>query len=79
MSKLCIKCGNEIPQARLNALPETDTCVNCSGVKKVKGFNVVEHKTGNWTQIISDDSIHQELVRLDHSKGRARTGYAGAQ
>jgi RNA polymerase-binding transcription factor DksA len=26
----CAKCGAEIPAERLEALPDTDTCVNCS-------------------------------------------------
>ena len=28
--KNCIYCGKKIPQARLEALPHTDTCVACS-------------------------------------------------
>lgn len=28
--KNCIYCGKKIPQARLDALPHTDTCVKCS-------------------------------------------------
>lgn len=26
----CIRCGNEIPEARLKALPETELCIGCS-------------------------------------------------
>lgn len=26
----CVKCGQPIPQARLDALPDVTTCVNCS-------------------------------------------------
>lgn len=75
---LCKNCQAEIPEARLKALPGTQTCVQCSNTSKVKGFTVVEHKTGNWIQIV-DSQTHKELSRLDHSKGRARTGYAGAK
>lgn len=75
---ICDKCSNTIPEARLKALPGVTTCVNCSDTQKVKGFRVVEHKTGNWVQIV-DSKTHKELSRLDHSKGRARTGYAGAK
>lgn len=31
--KKCIKCGEEIPEGRLKAIPNTHTCVNCSNVK----------------------------------------------
>lgn len=74
----CIHCGNPIPEARMKALPYTETCVNCSDAKKVRGFTVVEHKTGNWVQIVEEETF-KELARLDSSKGRARTGYAGAE
>ncbi len=30
--KKCIECGRIIPKERLETLPETDTCVSCSGV-----------------------------------------------
>jgi hypothetical protein len=26
----CRRCGREIPQARLDAMPDTSVCVNCS-------------------------------------------------
>ena len=28
--KLCVKCDREIPKARVEALPNTNTCVECS-------------------------------------------------
>jgi len=28
--KNCIRCGNEIPTERLEAMPETEICVGCS-------------------------------------------------
>jgi RNA polymerase-binding transcription factor DksA len=34
----CEKCGCTIPKARLSILPDTKFCVNCSDVKKNKGF-----------------------------------------
>ncbi len=34
---LCTGCGREIPVARLEALPDTDTCVKCSEVQKYVG------------------------------------------
>lgn len=35
--KFCYHCQNEIPAERLEILPDTDTCVNCSKVKPVIG------------------------------------------
>jgi hypothetical protein len=35
---LCIHCEVEIPPARLEALPETRTCVNCSSVQPYKAI-----------------------------------------
>ena len=31
--RLCAKCGKEIPEGRLEALPDTATCVECSEVE----------------------------------------------
>lgn len=75
----CINCGIEIPEARLIALPGILTCVKCSSTPKVQGFTVIEHKTGNYVQVIKDPAVAEELRRLDFSKGRARTGYAGSE
>ena len=35
---LCIHCQVEIPPARIEALPETRTCVNCSDVQPYKAI-----------------------------------------
>lgn len=75
----CINCGTKIPEIRLQAMPGTCTCVNCSSTKRVHGFNVIEHKTGNWVQVVKDPGIFEDLINLDKDKGRGRTGYAGGQ
>ena len=36
--KFCYHCNTEIPAERLEILPNTDTCVNCSRVKPVMGI-----------------------------------------
>lgn len=41
----CAKCGCEIPALRLEALPDTTTCVGCSCVKSYVGFMDWGHKT----------------------------------
>lgn len=42
MARLCEICGNEIPAERLEALPETKRCVECS---RVKGSDIVARRT----------------------------------
>jgi malate/lactate dehydrogenase len=37
----CIKCGVEIPKARLKALPGTKTCVNHSSAEKKVGTPIM--------------------------------------
>lgn len=43
--RTCFKCKEVIPASRLEVLPETHTCVKCSGVQKYVGAMVFEHKT----------------------------------
>lgn len=45
MSRTCIKCKSVIPSERLEVLPDTHTCVGCSGVQKYVGAMVFDHKT----------------------------------
>jgi hypothetical protein len=41
----CFKCKTNIPAERLEVLPDTHTCVKCSGVQKYVGVMSWEHKT----------------------------------
>ena len=41
----CSGCGNPIPEGRLKALPNTQTCTACSGTGKVLGFPMITGKT----------------------------------
>ena len=62
----CIKCNNIIPQGRLD-LGYT-TCVNCSTVEKYGCAPLINHKTGNTIQIMSQsDAIH--IAKLTRRKG----------
>lgn len=45
MVRKCIRCKSEIPQIRLEILPETHTCVGCSTTQKYRGVMIFEHKT----------------------------------
>ena len=41
----CMKCGSEIPELRLKALPHVKTCVQCSETSRVAGFPIVSGKS----------------------------------
>ena len=56
MTKLCVKCGNDIPAGRLEALPNTTTCVACSSVT-AKAGRMVTYGVG--------EEIHTEIEVLE--------------
>ena len=43
--RYCFRCKSSIPAERLAVLPETQTCVACSGVQQYVGAMVFDHKT----------------------------------
>jgi hypothetical protein len=43
--RTCARCKSFIPESRLEILPDTQTCVSCSGVQKYVGAMVYDHKT----------------------------------
>lgn len=45
MIRYCVKCRQAIAAERLEILPETFTCVECSTVQKYIGAMVFDHKT----------------------------------
>jgi hypothetical protein len=51
----CAKCGCEIPAMRLEALPNTTTCVGCSRVAGYVGFMDWGHKTAPEIVMIPGD------------------------
>ena len=67
MSKKCIKCGGEIPEGRLKALPNTNVCVNCSntGIKKalVTTGGYGDH-TWNDIQIV-DEKTYERCIQYE--------------
>jgi hypothetical protein len=68
----CTKCGCEIPERRLKALPGTRVCVNCSSTKPVKGIITVigegDH-TATDIQIVSDED-YKILKNLEKQSSR---------
>ena len=71
VSVQCEKCGTEIPAERLECLPNTKTCVECSTVKKVVGFMVFDHKTGG-TPILVNPDDKETLRQAQRANRRAR-------
>lgn len=66
----CIKCGNKITQGRLEAIPGTKTCVNCSSTSKWYVRSVVTGKTTySETEIIKDESVAEGLRQMDRRVG----------
>lgn len=43
--RTCVRCKIVIPAERLDVLPDTHTCVSCSGVQKYVGAMIFDHKT----------------------------------
>ena len=71
---VCIKCGKEIPELRLRALPSAKTCVECSGTARVAGFAIVSGKTTySELQIVSQEQA-EELYGKQERKGGVAEG-----
>ena len=71
MCKLCIACGCEIPEARLEALPNTDRCVKCSNATPFKGYMVFAHKTA--PELVCVPINNPEAIRIaDRADARSR-------
>jgi hypothetical protein len=60
----CRVCGNPLPIERLEALPNTTTCVDHSDATPKVGFMVYGHKTAG--ECILIDPRDQEALRRAH-------------
>ncbi|HYG38752.1 MAG TPA: TraR/DksA C4-type zinc finger protein [Cytophagales bacterium] len=70
----CIKCGNDIPELRLKALPHAKTCVQCSDTSRVAGFPLITGKTTySELQIIPQEKA-EELYEKQNRKGSVAEG-----
>lgn len=65
MNRICRKCGNDINEGRLKAIPDTKTCVECSNTNKKKGFKIITGKDTYTELDIVDDETFKELDRYD--------------
>ncbi len=67
----CLDCENEIPAARLEALPDTDFCVNCAdkNATPVIARVIYSHKCDSELFIARGK---ENVRRLDREWARAR-------
>jgi hypothetical protein len=63
--KYCIICGEVIPEGRVKAIPDVETCIEHSDAKRKKGFSVISSKTTYSESDIVDDVIYKKLKKLD--------------
>ena len=71
MSKKCVKCGEDIHEGRLKALPKTKVCIECSCAKKVAGFALITGKNTYSEIQIVDQETSEELRKLQERKGQS--------
>ena len=67
----CFDCGNEIPEARLDAVPDTDYCVNCADrhAPPMVARMVYSHKTAGEVFIAKGK---ENVRRLNREYSRSR-------
>lgn len=75
---LCVQCKKEIPAARLEALPETKVCVECSDVKPYRGIiqGSHEHKGYSLEILPADDpavQYYDEQIERHRAKFKTKT------
>jgi len=69
--RTCIKCKQVIPAARLEVLPETHTCVNCSTTQKYVGAMIYETKTAPTLTYVRPENT-EAVEQLKRFVNRAR-------
>ena len=62
MIKVCVACGELIPEKRLQALPDTTTCVACSSATKksirdMPGTATVQHTGGLHEKYLKEEDL----------------------
>jgi len=71
MSRTCARCKQMIGAERLEILPDTHTCVNCSGVQKYVGAMIFDHKTAGRLEFVRPENA-QAVETLKRFVNRAR-------
>lgn len=65
------KCGETIPELRLEIFPDTKCCAKCSTVPMNRAFMVYSHKTAG--EVVTVDASNPENIRLaERAYRRAR-------
>ncbi len=69
--KHCLECGNQIPSARIEAMPDTDYCVNCADkhTEPIIGRMIYNHKTAGEVVFATGK---ENIRRLNREYARAR-------
>jgi ribosomal protein S26 len=62
----CTECGKRIPKERLEILPQTKFCVNCSTEKAVVGFINCSDKTSDIIIVNQEDA--ERLIELSRPR-----------
>ena len=62
MNKICKKCGKDISEGRLKALPKTEMCVDCSNTNKEKGLKMVPNN-GPYTDLEKDKFLRGGFIK----------------
>lgn len=67
----CFECDNEIPAVRLEAMPNTEYCINCADkhTEIVMGRMIYNHKTAGEVIIARGK---ENIRRLNREYARAR-------
>lgn len=71
LTRTCARCKAEISPERLEVLPETQTCVECSTVQKYVGAMVYDHKTAGRVEFVRPEN-KQAVETLKRFINRAR-------
>jgi hypothetical protein len=74
MSKNCINCGAEIHPKRLEILPNTKVCVNCSNTGMKRGVSVLKgdiNKDDTWNDLIMmEEEDYNKYVELQRQSSK---------
>ena len=67
----CVNCNGVIPVARLEVLPDTQTCLGCSTAKPVVGVMDWAHKTAP-ERVMINSADKENLRRAKRISARSR-------
>jgi len=70
----CLICDKDIPELRLQALPGTKTCIECSQAARVAGFPLISGKTTYSELQIVNQETAEELYGKQERKGSIAEG-----